>query len=119
MRYRKIDSYGDYVFGTKFDFLVDSPEAVAQAVKTRLALWYGEWFLDTTDGTRWNENVLGHRMASKNYDAEIRRRILGTPNVSEISEYSSEYNGDSRSLSVAANITTAYGVTRLITTLSV
>lgn len=39
--------------------LVNSPEAVAQAIKTRFLLWYGQWFLDTTEGTPWIQSVLG------------------------------------------------------------
>src|SRR5260363_151880 len=51
MRYRRLDAAGDYAFGRGLsDFEQDTPEAVAQAVKTRLALRFGEWFLDTSDG---------------------------------------------------------------------
>src|SRR5260364_424406 len=54
MRYRRLDAAGDYAFGRGLsDFEQDTPEAVAQAVKTRLALRFGEWFLDTSDGTPW------------------------------------------------------------------
>lgn len=119
MRYRKLDENGDYTFGTRNDFHVDSPEAVAQAVKTRLALWKGEWFLDTSDGTPWNEQVLGVRSRGKNYDATIRQRILRTPGVSEISDYSSSFDGDSRKLTVSTTITTAYGTTKISTSMSV
>lgn len=49
MRYRREDTEGDYTFGSGDDtWLINSPEAVAQAVKTRFALWYGQWFLDKT-----------------------------------------------------------------------
>lgn len=42
MRYRREDGEGDYTFGSGDDtWLINSPEAVAQAVKTRFALWYG------------------------------------------------------------------------------
>ncbi|MBZ8873882.1 hypothetical protein H5S67_26565, partial [Escherichia coli] len=52
MRYRREDADGDYTFGSGDDtWLINSPEAVAQAVKTRFELWYGQWFLDTTEGT--------------------------------------------------------------------
>lgn len=54
MRYRREDADGDYTFGSGDDtWLINSPEAVAQAVKTRFELWYGQWFLDTTEGTPW------------------------------------------------------------------
>ncbi len=52
MRYRREDDDGDYTFGRGDDtWLINTPEAVAQAVKTRFLLWYGQWFLDTTAGT--------------------------------------------------------------------
>ncbi len=46
MRYRREDADGDYTFGSGDDtWLINSPEAVAQAVKTRFELWYGHGFL--------------------------------------------------------------------------
>lgn len=43
MRYRREDDDGDYTFGQGDDtWLVNSPEAVAQAIKTRFLLWYGQ-----------------------------------------------------------------------------
>ena len=40
MRYRREDADGDYTFGSGDDtWLINSPEAVAQAVKTRFELW--------------------------------------------------------------------------------
>lgn len=43
MRYRREDENGDYTFGRgDSGFFVDCPEAVAQAVKTRLQLWQGQ-----------------------------------------------------------------------------
>lgn len=119
MKYRKLDASGDYTLGTQADFYVNSPTAVAQAVKTRLALWVGEWFLNVTEGMPWNEQVLGKRLRGKNYDTAIRQRILGTDGVSEIADYSSSIDPDTRALSVSATITTAYGTTQLSTTMRV
>ncbi|SUP81231.1 Uncharacterised protein [Yersinia pseudotuberculosis] len=60
MRYRREDESGDYTFGQGDNtFLIDSPEAVAQAVKTRFELWRGQWFLDLTEGTPYIQSVLG------------------------------------------------------------
>lgn len=113
MKYRKLDANGDYTFGTGADFLINSPDAVAQAVGTRLKLWSGEWFVDTTDGMPWNEQVLGKRQAGKNPDAAIRQRILGTDGVTAISSYESSFNGETRRLSVTATIETIYGTTTI------
>lgn len=102
MIYRQLDANGDYQIG---QFLSNSPEAVAQAVKTRLLLWQGEWFLDTSDGTPYMQGILGH---NRNYDFAIKSRILSTPNVTEIVSYSSNVSPN-RALSVTCSINTAYG----------
>lgn len=108
MNYRALDSNGDYQLGV---FLQNNPAAVAQAVQTRLGLWMGEWFLDTTDGTPWLQGILGH---NTNYDLEIQKRILSTPGVTEIVSYSSaETSG--RQLAVTATINTLYGQTTVQT----
>ncbi|MEN6629812.1 MAG: hypothetical protein ABFC42_09215 [Sulfuricella sp.] len=112
MKYRKLDADGDYTIGTGGDFLQNSPEVVAQAVKTRLALWLGEWFIDTTDGMPWNEQVLGKRNG-RNPDASIRQRILTTPGVASIESYESTFDGDTRTLKVACTINTEYGQTTI------
>jgi len=109
MRYRKLDASGDMVFGgDQAAFFRDVPEAPAQACMTRLQLYLGEWFLDTSDGTPWKTKVLGkHTEATR--DPVIRARILGTQGVSSISTYASQVNRDTRAFAAQANIETSYG----------
>ncbi|WP_283149022.1 hypothetical protein [Silvimonas soli] len=117
MRYRKEDANGDYSFGGgPADFWVDVPEAVGQAVMTKLRLWAGEWFLDNTEGTPWNTKVLG-KYTQETRDAAIRARILQTPGVTDIETYASVFDGNTRSLSVTATINTIYGQTPITGTL--
>ena len=109
MRYRKLDSDGDYSFGHgQLDLFRDEPAAVGQAVLTRLRLITGEWFLDVTEGTPYIPNILGMQ-TQKTYDPTLRERILGTQGVTQLAAYSSSRNGDTRKLSVSATIDTAYG----------
>lgn len=116
MRYRKLSPTGDYVFGHgQTDFWRDQREAVAQAVKTRLQLWKGEWFLDTSDGTDWRDSVLG-KYTLGTYDMVIRGRILGTEGVTGLTAYESELSPD-RSLVVRATISTTYGEIQVAETL--
>ncbi|WP_175788105.1 hypothetical protein [Burkholderia cenocepacia] len=117
MRYRKLDAYGDYVFGgSANDFLVNSPDAVAQAVITRLRLLRGEWFLDTTVGMPWETDVIG-KNTQGTADAAIRACILGTIGVTEITAYASSLDSATRKLTVTATITTLYGTTTIETIL--
>ena len=107
MRYRKLDSSGDYTLGTGSDFHMNSPEAVAQAIGTRLKLWKREWFVNTDDGTDYMDKVLGKRTRSP--DVEIKQRILGTPGVTQITAFASSYEGESRKLTITATVQTQYG----------
>lgn len=109
MRYRQLTPSGDYSFGSgQANFYTNIPEAPAQAVLTRLRLNLGEWFLDTTDGTPWNTQVLGNNTAGTR-DAVIQARILGTQGVNSIISYSSNFNSNTRQFFVYVSLDTIYG----------
>lgn len=118
MRYRKLDANGDYSFGHSVgDFYVDQPEAAGQAGYTRLKLWLGEWFLDTSDGTPYVGSILGKDTAGL-YDQAIRARILGTqgivggslqPVIPRLTAYDSNVDSVKRRLSVSATADTIFG----------
>lgn len=117
MRVRKMDSAGDYVFGhQQNDFWLNARDGVALAIKTRLALFSGEWFLDVTDGTPWTTQVLD-KYTKDQYDAAIQDRILGTQGVTQITDYSSVVDTTTRKLTVTATVETQYGTTTLSTTI--
>jgi len=116
MRTRKMDVNGDVVFGAgRSDYLVDVPEAVAQSAQTRMALHSGSWFTDSSDGMPYDSKVLGERTFGL-YDAIIRKRLLGTTGVTQIADYNSSFDSDSRGVSVTATLDTVYGKT--LTTVS-
>ncbi|MGQ5288440.1 hypothetical protein ACULN0_03645 [Pectobacterium actinidiae] len=111
MRYRRESEDGDYTFGRGDDtWLINSPEAVAQAIKTRFELWFGQWFLDTSAGTPWIQSVLG-KQRPDTYSLAIRQRILETQGVSSISEFNTTVNSTTRRVSFTATIETIYGIT--------
>lgn len=116
MRIRKYDSSGDVQFGQSINsYDINSPNAVANAVASRLNLWLGEWFLDTSDGTAWKTRVLGKYTASIRDDV-IRARVLSTPGVLSISKYSSSSNNSLRAFSVNMTIDTIYSGQAVIAT---
>lgn len=111
MRYRREDDEGDYTFGQGDDtWLINSPETVAQAIKTRFLLWYGQWFLDTTEGTPWIQSVLG-KQKPETYNLAIRQRILETQGVNSIKSFDTTLNTSSRRVVFTATIDTIYGTT--------
>ena len=102
MKYRKLTENGDYAFGRGgADMHADTPEAVGQAVLTRLRLFAGEWFV-----------VLG-KHTQDTYDPVFRERILDTEGVTGIVSYASSFDGETRKLSVRAVIGTVYGETTI------
>ena len=118
MRVRALDANGDMTWGRgQGNFLVNTPAAVAQCVKTRLGLFKGEFFRDTSEGTDWKAKVLGERTASTR-DPEIRARILGTQGVTGITSYASQVNRETRTFSVQAEISTLYGAAKVSADLS-
>ena len=121
MRVRAMDANNDMTFGQgAANFYVNSPQAVAQIIKTRLLLFLGEWFLDTSQGTPWYSQVLGAGTQTTR-DRAIRNRILQTPGVSSITGYNSQFNPTTRNFSVriASSVKTVYGVTDAVVVLTV
>ena len=109
MRYRELDDNDDMQFGSQQgNFLKDSPEAVAQAVLTRLRLWVGEWFLDTNEGTPFEQAMLGAGKLAT-IEPAIRERILETQGVIEITSFELIWNEDIRKIEIIATINTQYG----------
>jgi hypothetical protein len=108
-RYRRLDARLDMNFGRgALDFIVDTAEAVAQSVYTRLCLWEGEWWLNTTEGTPWLQEVLGHAPSGA-ADAAIRARIAGTPYLTRIYDYASFFDPTARTFTISCKIDTAFG----------
>lgn len=111
MKYRALSATGDYLFGhTPQSFLVDSPQAVGQAVLTRLLLQQGELFYDTSAGVPYASSVVGYG-DKRDADAVVIASILGTAGVVEITNFDSLIDPTTRRYGFSATIQTQYGVT--------
>lgn len=111
MRYRKLTSTGDYSFGHSMDdFYIDVPEAVGQAVETRLWLWLGTWYLDIADGTPYMQGILGMKSQTE-ADVTIQDRANGTQGFVDYQDYESSTDPDTRGMTVSFAIDTIYGPT--------
>lgn len=113
VRYRKFDANDDYSFGQgPQDFYINSPEAVGQSVLTRLRLWKGDWFLDTSVGTPYLTEILG-KVPQEIADQAIQDVVLNTVGVLGLSAYFSSYDSAKRTLSVSMTINTDFGSTQV------
>lgn len=114
MRYRELSPTGDYMFGNgEADFLINSPQAVAQVVKTYLKLFLGEWYLNVNDGTPWFQGVLGfHSQAEA--DEALQQTILSLPGIQNLTNWSSSVSPINRQYSATGTLYTIYGTTPLV-----
>jgi hypothetical protein len=109
MQYRKLDNSGDMVFGhSSKDYLTDCAEAVAQSVLTRLRLWRGEWYLDTSEGTPYMQEILGKGTESSAVQA-LYKRVRETDGVESITNFQTSLDADTRQMKFEIEIQTEYG----------
>lgn len=89
--------------------LTSGAEQVAQRMKIRLLLFRGEWFLDVRAGIPYYQQVL-RKGIDVNAIASLFRRALRTvPGVTDLLEFSLDYDAPTRRLSVSARASTPFG----------
>ena len=88
MRYRKQEVYtDDYTFGYGKGNFYGGNEAVAQAIKTKILLFYGEWWEDLGMGIPMFQSIIGQTNRNTvNIAAQslLRKRILEVKEVTSI-----------------------------------
>lgn len=110
MIYRRLSKEWDYTFGNGVSNYVNGAEAVAQAIKSRLLLLYGEWWEDQEDGLPLWQKIMGTSGRPENQQAVdliIRDRISETEGVLAIIAWTSSF--EKRNYVFRALIETKYG----------
>jgi len=81
--------------------MISASDQVAQYVEIRLLSYYGEWFLDITQGTPYFQSILGRVFHPEEAAAILRRRVLNTDEVTKIENF--DFNLTDRILSVSVS----------------
>ena len=112
MKYRKLDENGDYVFGNNSHDYIEKDEAIAQAIKTKLYLFYGEWWEDISLGLPMFQSILG-QVSNSNLRqtvillcAEQINLVEGVTSIDSIS-----VDISARKLGLTIDVTTENGTT--------
>lgn len=112
MKYRKLDENGDYAFGNNSYDYIEKDEAIAQAIKTKLYLFYGEWWEDISLGLPMFQSILG-QVSNNNLRqtvillcAEQINLVEGVTSVDSIS-----VDISARKLGLTIDVTTENGTT--------
>lgn len=120
MKYRKLDSTGDYTLGLGTQNFLTDADAVAQAIKTNLLLLQGEWWEDTSIGLPLFQNILGQSGSldsQKSVDLLVRTKILNTSGVIDILSYTSSY--ENRKYTISCTVNTQFGAVMVSVPLTV
>lgn len=112
MRCRKLDNNGDYSFGTNSEDYIGGSEAVAQAIKTKILLFYGEWWENIGVGIPMFQSIIGQmnpESLKMSATMLVTQRIKEIPEVKSIDDINITVNG--RDLYVTVTVTTDEGQT--------
>ncbi len=100
-------------FGTTnhdLDFTIaEGSDGLRQRIEQKLRFWFGEWFLDNSQGTPYIAEVLGHQISESLAQQAINSQILRLPEVTAIVESEFVVNPATRTASYQATVRTTYG----------
>jgi hypothetical protein len=84
-------------------------DAILQSLRTRLGFFLGEWFLDEAQGIPYFESIL---VKNPNFPAVrelLRRALLETPGVLEVTSLRLRFTSATRQLAVSFRVSTDLG----------
>ena len=112
MKCRKLDSNFDYVFGNnQFDY-VDKLDAITIAIRTKLLLFYQEWWEDLSIGIPMFQSIIGKINSEKfkmTVTLLVSERILEVPGVISVENVLLTTN--ERNIVLSVDVNTEYGNT--------
>jgi hypothetical protein len=108
---RALDSNNDLIIESGQLKLVEDAAEAIQHVRTRLQFYLEEWFLDLNSGTPYFQQIFTKPANLANIESIFKSRILNTPEIKTLTEFSMDYEGGSvRRLTVSFSAETTYGV---------
>jgi len=109
MLVRRLNPGHDMTFGQGVANYARDDEATAQAVKTRLLLLLNEWFLDTSAGVPYLQQIMVKPANLPLVEAIVKRTILLTEGVAEIRSFGMTFDRETRRLAIQATVANIYG----------
>lgn len=91
--------------------LQDGADRVAQQVKVTLLTFLGEWFLDTSFGVPYLEDIMVKNPKWGAINAILRARIIDVPGVTRVTQLDLDFDRRERALTVVFSANTPYGLT--------
>lgn len=105
-----LDSNNDIIVDDGQFKLVTDGAKVAQHVRSRLLFYQGEWFLDLSAGVPYFQKIFTKPADVGEVESIIKSEILQTEGVERLLTFESDYNSETRKLTMSASLETVYGV---------
>jgi hypothetical protein len=90
-------------------YLVTGTDAIAQNLQQTLQLWLGEWFLDTTKGIPFKQQILIKNPNLDVVQADIVNAAVAVPGVTQVMNVTFNYSNQSRTFSISVDAQTSTG----------
>ncbi len=112
-----LDANGDLDFSSGGPVFSSGIDGVAQAIRIRLLMVAGEWFLNLDAGMPYYERpgipatkaILAQKFNPGRVTRIFRDELLDTPGVKSVETLTVAFDGRTRTLSVAWTVTTDFG----------
>lgn len=88
---------------------VNNGAQVIQHVRSRLLMYYGEWFLDITAGVPYFEAIFVKPANLAVAESIIKETIINTPGIASLDSFYMDYVKTSRRLDITFGATTEQG----------
>lgn len=89
-----LSSDGDLVFtNSSVDVTASRADSITQRLKIKLRTFLGEWFLDTSYGVPYFQDIFGKGRKKSTIDSIIQKAIIEEEGVEAIISYSSTFEG--------------------------
>jgi len=84
-------------------------DLMRQRLKQSLLFFMGEWYLDTTDGVPYYQEILKKGPDQITVESVLKAAIVETPEVIKLLSFSPEYDNARRLYSLSFSVSTVYG----------
>jgi len=98
-----------YVESSNLSF-VNGADEVTQLLRQRLTTFFGEWFLDTTIGVPYYQEVFKKNPNPIAIESAFKNEILNTPGILELSQFQLDIDSSLRELTVTLEAVSTDGV---------
>jgi hypothetical protein len=100
----------DIVFVNNDVMMIDDAAKIAQQILITLRFWYGEWFLNTTEGTPYLEYILVKQPNMAHIRQILTEQIQSVEGVKAVTDMELTFDQRERSLLVEYTADTDYGL---------